>query len=293
MTPREMERTELIPREGVRDLVARYTWAGDQGRTDDVAQCFMPDGILDVGQHGFEISEARDFVFQLDERFPFWLYFLSKARFELQSIMLCFLPPFLTPEAKARIFPEKLKTLMEERWLPAMTFIGSLTGAFRDPAVAWSDTPAYSAKLLSSSRRTGPNRHTSRAVKSCAGVGGGTGASARRSRDRREVRRTAQRSSTVADGARTAAMTSLADDTRWLDATDQAALVAQRGGAPRPNCSRPRSSGSSGSTRAQRRRHPLVRPRPRRGRRADCPTARSVACRSCSRTCGPRTPASR
>lgn len=49
---REMERTELIAREGIRDLVARYTWAGDQGRTDDVAQCFMPDGILDVGQHG-------------------------------------------------------------------------------------------------------------------------------------------------------------------------------------------------------------------------------------------------
>lgn len=86
------------------------------------------DGYNDTQWEIFEISEARDFVFQLDERFPFWLYFLSKARFELQSIMLCFLPPFLTPEAKARIFPEKLKTLMEERWLPAMTFMAEFSG---------------------------------------------------------------------------------------------------------------------------------------------------------------------
>lgn len=86
------------------------------------------DGYNDTQWEIFEIAEARDFVFQLDERFPFWLYFLSKARFELQSIMLCFLPPFLTREAKARIFPEKLKTLMEERWLPAMTFMAEFSG---------------------------------------------------------------------------------------------------------------------------------------------------------------------
>lgn len=51
MTP-EMERTELIAREGIRDLLARYTWAGDRGRTAEVAACFTVDGTLDAGAHG-------------------------------------------------------------------------------------------------------------------------------------------------------------------------------------------------------------------------------------------------
>lgn len=49
---REMERTELIAREGIRDLLGRYTWAGDTGRTAEVAGCFTVDGVLDLGDHG-------------------------------------------------------------------------------------------------------------------------------------------------------------------------------------------------------------------------------------------------
>ena len=49
---REMERTELIAREGIRDLLGRYTWAGDTGRTEEVAECFTADGVLDLGDHG-------------------------------------------------------------------------------------------------------------------------------------------------------------------------------------------------------------------------------------------------
>lgn len=49
---REMERTELIAREGIRDLLGRYTWAGDTGRTAEVADCFTTDGVLDLGEHG-------------------------------------------------------------------------------------------------------------------------------------------------------------------------------------------------------------------------------------------------
>lgn len=48
----EMERTELIAREGIRDLLARYTWAGDRGQVDAVAACFTPEGVLDVGEDG-------------------------------------------------------------------------------------------------------------------------------------------------------------------------------------------------------------------------------------------------
>lgn len=47
-----MERTELIAREAIRDLLARYTWAGDRGRGAEVAACFVADGVLDAGAHG-------------------------------------------------------------------------------------------------------------------------------------------------------------------------------------------------------------------------------------------------
>ena len=47
-----MERTELVAREAIRDLLATYTWAGDRGRSREVAACFTDDGVLDVGDHG-------------------------------------------------------------------------------------------------------------------------------------------------------------------------------------------------------------------------------------------------
>jgi len=48
----QMVGSELSAREAIRDLLARYTWAGDRGRSADVAACFHPDGVLDVGDHG-------------------------------------------------------------------------------------------------------------------------------------------------------------------------------------------------------------------------------------------------
>lgn len=47
-----VELSELFIREAVRDLVARYTQAGDRGRLEDLAQLFARDGVLDVGDHG-------------------------------------------------------------------------------------------------------------------------------------------------------------------------------------------------------------------------------------------------
>ena len=58
---REMERTELIAREGIRDLLGRYTWAGDTGRSAEVADCFVPDGVLDLGEHGGTL-DGRDAI---------------------------------------------------------------------------------------------------------------------------------------------------------------------------------------------------------------------------------------
>lgn len=39
---------ELVARERIRDTLARYHWAGDAGRIDDLTQTFCPDGALEV-----------------------------------------------------------------------------------------------------------------------------------------------------------------------------------------------------------------------------------------------------
>jgi hypothetical protein len=41
--------TELLARESIRDLVARYNMLGDSGRIDEVAALFCPDGCLEIG----------------------------------------------------------------------------------------------------------------------------------------------------------------------------------------------------------------------------------------------------
>lgn len=65
----------------------------------------------------------RNFVFKMDEALPYWFYFLSKNDLALQALILCFMPPYLTEEAKAQIFPERLQPLLLERWFPAMNHI--------------------------------------------------------------------------------------------------------------------------------------------------------------------------
>jgi hypothetical protein len=76
----------------------------------------------------FEIPEVRNFVYQLDEQFPFWLYFLSKRHLGLQCLLFCFLPPFLTEDARSRIFPERINQLLTNRWFPAMNSICEYVG---------------------------------------------------------------------------------------------------------------------------------------------------------------------
>ncbi|MDK2756067.1 MAG: nuclear transport factor 2 family protein [Blastomonas fulva] len=38
---------DLLAREQIRDLLARYTYAGDRGRVAELAACFADDGILE------------------------------------------------------------------------------------------------------------------------------------------------------------------------------------------------------------------------------------------------------
>src|SRR6185312_10390513 len=54
------------------------------GRVD-----IMFDGYNGFAAELFEISEVRTFVYKLDEKFPFWLFFLSKHHLGLQCLLFC------------------------------------------------------------------------------------------------------------------------------------------------------------------------------------------------------------
>jgi hypothetical protein len=43
-----MEAWELAAREQIRDTLARYNWAGDAGRIDELADTFCADGVLEI-----------------------------------------------------------------------------------------------------------------------------------------------------------------------------------------------------------------------------------------------------
>ena len=87
------------------------------------------DGYNNYSEELFEIVEVRDYVYKLDDEFPYWLYFLSKKHLGLQALLLCFLPPFLTEEGKQKIFPERINNLLSDRWIPALTHICEFVGA--------------------------------------------------------------------------------------------------------------------------------------------------------------------
>ena len=81
----------------------------------------------------------REFVYALDEHFPYWLFFLDKKALGLQCLAYCFLPPFLTREAKQRILPERLNDLLTKRWFPAMNQMCEAVGFSEEQIEALSD----------------------------------------------------------------------------------------------------------------------------------------------------------
>lgn len=88
--------------------------------------CFH--GYDDDPQELFEIQNVRKFVQQLDDAFPYWLYFLTRESTGLQALAFCFLPPFLTEVARRRIWPERLAELLERRWGPALADLAFKAG---------------------------------------------------------------------------------------------------------------------------------------------------------------------
>ncbi len=91
---------------------------------------------LDIAFHGYdqdareiyEIPEVREYVSLLDSEFPYWLFFLRKNGLGLQAIMLCFMPPYLTEQARKTVMPQRLDQLLSNRWFPAMNRICEAVG---------------------------------------------------------------------------------------------------------------------------------------------------------------------
>ena len=62
---RHIDPADLTAREAVRDVIARYTWAGDAGKAEVLAELFVADGVLDVGDHGGRWVGRHEIVRQL------------------------------------------------------------------------------------------------------------------------------------------------------------------------------------------------------------------------------------
>lgn len=86
------------------------------------------DGYNHVREELFEIPEVRNYIYALDDQFPFWLYFLSRELLGLQCLAFCFLPPYLTEVARKEIHPERFANLIENRWGPALLQVCSTAG---------------------------------------------------------------------------------------------------------------------------------------------------------------------
>ena len=51
---------EVVAREGIRDLVARYNSNGDSGRFEHLLELFAPDAVVQIGSHGRDEVERYE-----------------------------------------------------------------------------------------------------------------------------------------------------------------------------------------------------------------------------------------
>jgi hypothetical protein len=86
------------------------------------------DGYNDTPQELFEMASVRDFVRQLDQQFPYWLFFLSKRCLGLQCLFLCLLPEPVIRDESEELYRQRLGELLLHRWFPAMNHICAFAG---------------------------------------------------------------------------------------------------------------------------------------------------------------------
>lgn len=112
----------------VRDVLSCLIASPDTARSYKECVEITFDGFDEDPEELFEKVAVREFVHKLDEEFPFWLYFLSKKHLGLQTLLLCFMPPHLTDDARKRIFPNKISELLSNRWFPALNHVAEYAG---------------------------------------------------------------------------------------------------------------------------------------------------------------------
>jgi hypothetical protein len=123
-----MEQWELVARESIRDLVARYNANGDSGRFDQVVALFAPDAVMDVGGVVYEGREAIRTIFtsvrsDLSNRAdPTYLRHLT-ATLQIDVVS--------TSEARSRCYFEVLMAHGLDHWGRYLDEFGVVDGAWR------------------------------------------------------------------------------------------------------------------------------------------------------------------
>lgn len=116
----DVERGDIGPTLGV---LARLLESVEVVRANEDAVEIAFHGYDDHPWELHDIEAVRTFVHKLDEKFPYWLYFLTKEGTGLTAIAWCFVPPFLTEEGRRTVGTERIKDLLERRWTPMLGIV--------------------------------------------------------------------------------------------------------------------------------------------------------------------------
>ena len=114
-----MDQWEIEARLSIQDTMARYTHGGDTGRSQDYADAFAPDGVMEIS--GDERYQGRDTIFQ----------FLEEQKANLAGVMKTRLIRHFV--ASARIRFESPQEATASSYFLAVTDIGpDHWGRYRD-----------------------------------------------------------------------------------------------------------------------------------------------------------------
>ena len=83
-------------------------------------------GYDQIPQELFEIDEIRQFVYKLDEQFPYWLFSCQNATLGFQCLLYFCCHHFT--EGARQVSPERINEVLTRRWFPAMNQICQYVG---------------------------------------------------------------------------------------------------------------------------------------------------------------------
>lgn len=77
-------------------------------------------GFNNMNKELWEIPDVRNFIFKLDEEFPYWFYFLSKKNNSLFIIFQSYMIPFLSSQMNYELNRPNLREHFVNKWVPAL-----------------------------------------------------------------------------------------------------------------------------------------------------------------------------